>query len=86
MRGRLSFANVRRLTNPLLIISVCMMMFAIFYEGQLHIILLLAGFIVSLIGLVLLVKYWRSPNCGEHLPLRESHPDYCSSCGEKLIY
>lgn len=43
-----------------------------------------SGVLLILAGLVVMLLYWRCPNCERILPLREWNIQYCPYCGGKL--
>ncbi|MFB0917537.1 MAG: hypothetical protein QMB63_00520 [Clostridiaceae bacterium] len=40
--------------------------------------------IIISVGFILMLLFWRCPNCKKSLPAREFFIDYCPHCGHKI--
>ena len=71
--------NVRKIAGVLYGIGIVLALLSLIWPVP-----PLPGVLLILAGLVVMLLYWRCPNCEKVLPLRAWNIQYCPYCGGKL--
>ena len=77
----------RSIGQFLFFLSICLLCIAVFFNlsGIIVPILVIAGILAALAGLIVYFLFWRCPDCRKHLPIQSMYDiDFCPNCGKRL--
>ncbi|MDY4082265.1 MAG: hypothetical protein SOY97_11660 [Candidatus Metalachnospira sp.] len=81
---KITYKNVRKFYWCIMGLCLAIIILGSFLHAS-SAFLLITVSVMSILGIVLILKFWVCPYCGEPLPMREEHPCYCSHCGKELF-
>ena len=78
--------RVRKIYRIIFASGVCIAFTALFFTRIVIAVAILQvlGVAVIFASLIYLFRHWRCPYCDAQLEIRESSPNFCSSCGKDL--